>query len=451
MKSTFHINTSLIVLCFTIVVFVISSCNEKPRHIGATIQPNRDLLSVSFTDSAYIVAYSLPEDSIRTDATTEMLAGSIIDPIFGSSVAGFYSQFRLSTSGHSFGTNPVADSLVLQLAYKDAYGDTLSTQTVRVYELLEDIFVDSAYYSKSFKQTSTTDLANFSFAPRPKSTIVNALDTLHPFSPRIRIRLSDLSAELMDKLMHASATDIDSNNHFQEYFKGLYIVADRIASGGAISYFNIGSTESYLRLYHKNDEADSLSYTFYVTSYDEHYNVFNQFNYQNAEPALVNQVVNGDTMLGTSNLYMQAMSGIKTKIRFPKIAEYQEFVGKNIVINEAKLFLSGIEKPSTYGAPAQLILVKDDGDGTFTVLQDQLEGAVYFGGNYKSSVNEYQFRLTRYIQDLLINGKGNDDYGLLLFIPGASGKADRWKFNGTNPQSDTLKPLRLEVVYSIMN
>ncbi len=429
-------------------VFIFSSCNKKPARIGDEIQPDRNLLSVTFSDTTNIVAYSSLEDSIRTDATTEMLLGSLNDATFGTSVAGFYTQFRLSTSGHSFGENPVADSMVLQLAYTGAYGDTITQQTVHVYELLEDIIVDSSYYSSSYKQTSATDLANFNFSPLPNSPYPFNGDTLDPM---IRIRLSDLSTELMDRLIHADSSDLDSNVSLKKFFKGLYLIGDPVASGGAVSYFSLTSTNSFLRLYYKNDEEDSLYYTFYITSGDEHYNVFNHNNYQNADPVFVSQVVQKDTLLGTNTLYMQSMCGVKTRIRFPNLINYPDFLGKNIVINEAKLFLTGTETPTIYTPPAQLALVSDDGDGSYTILNDQLEGSSYFGGTYKSSVNEYQFRLTRYVQDMLINGKGRDDYGLLLFVVGASGKADRWIFNGTNPETDTLKPLRLQIVYTVVN
>ncbi|NOU46452.1 MAG: DUF4270 domain-containing protein [Bacteroidales bacterium] len=447
MKSTSTYYTRIIALSLIISVFILISCNKKPARIGDGIQPDQNLLSVSFSDATNIVAYSSIEDSIRTDATTEMLLGSIADPTFGTSVAGFYTQFRLSTNGHTFGDNPVADSMVLRLAYKTAYGDTLTQQTVHVYELLEDLFVDSSYYSNSVKQTSATDLANFSFKPEPNTPFAYDGDTL----PMICLKLSDISTGLMDRLIHADSTDLDSNVSFQKFFKGLYIVADPVASGGAVSYFSLTSTNSFLTLYYKNDEEDSLSYTFFVTSNDEHYNVFNHNNYQNADPAFIGQVVQKDTLLGTSKLYMEGMGGVKTRIRFPNLADYPEFAGKKVVINEAKLFLTGVETPTVYSAPSQLALVNDDGDGTYSVLDDQLEGSSYFGGTYKSSVNEYQFRLTRYIQDMLLNGKGRDDHGLLLFIIGASGKADRWVFNGTNPSEDTLKPLRLQVVYSVLN
>ncbi len=448
MKSLIFHRTKLLLLAGFLMFITLISCNKQPEKIGDGIQPDRNLLNVSYSDTAGIVAYSETEDSIRTDAVTTIMAGSINDPVFGTTVAGFYSQFRLSSTAPSFGTNPVADSLVLQIAYSGSYGDTTLEQTFRVYELTEDIFVDSSYYSASFKQTDNIDYTAFTHLPHPEAPFAFGGDTLDPM---IRLRLSDINTQLMQKLITATEADLDSNTSFQSYFKGLYVTAEPSVSGGSISYFSLSNSNTRLILYYKNDEEDSLSYSYYVTTADEHYNVFNHNQYQNASPGLIHQVINHDTLLGDNLLYLQSMSGIKTRIRFPKLWERPEFINKTIIVNEAKLFISGIEKDETFTAPANLVLVSDDGDGSYTVLDDQLEGSSYFGGEYKSSVNEYQFRLTKYVQDMLLNGKDRDDFGLLLYISGASGKADQFVFNGPRPLADTLKPLRLQIVYSTIN
>lgn len=447
LKSLINHHNNLLKVITVLSVIVLISCNKKPEKIGDNIQPDRNMLSISFSDTSGIVAYSSLEDSIRTDATTNLMVGSIKDPYFGTTIAGFYTQLRLSTTGESFGTNPVADSLVLQIAYNGYYGDTTKAMTFRVYELLEDIYVDSSYYSASFKQTGDIDYAGYTIEPRPNSAFPFNGDTLDPM---VRIRLSDLSDGLMQKLISATEADLDSNSSFQSYFKGLYVTADPASTGGSISYFSLTSSNTKLTLYYSNAEEDSLSYSFYVTSGDEHYNVFDHQNYQDAEPEFISQVVNKDTAYGDNRLYLQAMSGVKTRLRFPKLWERPEFKDKIIIVNEAKLFLSGLELPDIYTAPEQLVMVSDDGDGTYSVLEDQLEGTSYFGGTYKSSVNEYQFRLTRYVQNKLIQKTDSLDHGLLLYISGASGKADRWVFNGPRPQLDTIKPLRLQIVYTIM-
>jgi len=446
LKQT-HTHSALRLLPLAVLLMLIAfACSKKPERIGENLQPDQNLIQLLQTDTTTIVAYSQLEDTIRTDEPARALFGSLKDPVFGTTKAGFYTQTRLSTNGHNFGEDPQLDSLVLQLAYDGYYGDTNTLQTMRVYELLDDIFIDSAYFSASERNVSELDYANFSFTPAPRTPFVSGDDTL---SPAIRIRLSDVSTALGEKILNASETDLESADDFKAYFKGLYVMAESVGSDGAILYFNLTTNLSRLTIYYNNETDDSLRYDFFITSSEARYNFFDHNNYADADPAFQNQVLNNDTLAGRNLLYTQAMAGVKTKIHFPNLKNLSSD-GKQIVINEAKLLFRSTED-TLLTPPSQMALVKDKGDGTYAVLPDQLEGEAFFGGKFKSSVNGYEFRLTRYVQDLLLNPDATDDYGLYFFVLGASAKADRWVFNGTQPESDTLQRFKLQLVYSIVN
>jgi len=132
-------------LPLALLVLFATACSKIPERIGDNLQPDQNLIQLLHTDTINIVAYSERVDTIRTDEPARNLFGSLKDPVFGTTRAGFYTQTRLSTNGHNFGVNPQLDSLVLQIAYEGYYGDTNTTQTMRVYELLDDIYYDSAY------------------------------------------------------------------------------------------------------------------------------------------------------------------------------------------------------------------------------------------------------------------------------------------------------------------
>lgn len=435
-------------LCVILLLISFLSCNKNPEKIGDNLQPDRNQIQLVKTDTVSIVAYSVIDDSIRTDEASNMLMGSIKDPVFGTVVAGFYTQVRLSTNGHSFGTNPQLDSLVLQLTYSNYYGDTTTSQTLQVFELEEDLNIDSAYYSNFSKQTGSMDYANYSFMPHPNAPFVFGEDTL---APAIRVRLSDISPELGNKILQIPDTELDSNVNFKEVFKGLYITAQATTMGGAISYFNLPTVTTALSIYYSNDTDDSLRYDFYMTSTEARFNRYQHFGYQDANQAFKSQVVDKDTLLGQQLLYAQAMGGIKTKLRFPTLVAMKKATGDNLIINEAKLIFSAYNNDENFTPPSQVALLKDNGEGGYEVLPDQFEGDAYFGGTYKASVKEYQFRITRYVQDMVLRGEDRDDFGLYMIVYGASAKADRWVFNGTTPVADTLKPLRLELTYSVVD
>ncbi|MBK9291616.1 MAG: DUF4270 domain-containing protein [Bacteroidetes bacterium] len=425
------------------------SCTKRPGEIGADLIPDDGLISPMFTDTISVVAYSIIEDSLRTDEPETALLGSIFDPVFGTSTAGFFTQISLSTASHNFGTNPQLDSLVLQLAYSGFYGDTTTMQQVRVYEVMEKLHYDSAYYSNQVKEYNSFDFANFSFTPRPKSRVVWQGDTLAPI---VRIRLSDVSPALGNKLLTAGENNLSSVTRFQNFFKGLYVTAEPLNSGGAILGFDLPSNLSRLTIYYRNDEQDSLRYEFLITSDEARYNVFNHYNYANASPEFRQQVIEGDTMLGRQTLYVQGMGGVKTKLRFPTLAHLKKSPDQKIVINEARLLLNGKELDTTiFFAPANFALVQANGDGSYSILKDQLEGNNYFGGTHNKKANTVQFRLTRYVQDKVLRGANKTDHGLFLFSIGASSRPHRWVINGTHPATDTLQPLKLLLHYSIVN
>src|SRR5690606_22511923 len=133
-------------------------------------------------------------------------------------------------------------------------------QTMRVYELLDAIFIDSAYFSASERNVSELDYATFSFTPGPRTPFVSGADTL---SPALRIRLSDVSTALDEKILNASETDLESADDFKAYFKGLYVMAESVGSDGAILYYNLTTNLSRLTIYYSNETDDSLRYDFF--------------------------------------------------------------------------------------------------------------------------------------------------------------------------------------------
>lgn len=447
MKHTFRLQLLLVLPLLTVII--LTACNKKPEQIGLGIIPDIDRANLFFTDTISISAYSLREDSIRTDEPSNNLLGSIYDPVFGTTTAGFYAQFALSTNGHDFGSNPQLDSLVLQLAYSGYYGDTTTDQRIRVYEISEQLFYDSSYYSRRLTPYDPTDYADYNLKVRPVSPFITGSDTI---APAFRVRLSDLSPNLGNKILQASEENLESTAKFQEYFKGLFVTADHVNAGGAIAYLNLPSNLSRMTIYYRNDDQDSLRYELFLTGSTARYNYFDHQDYQNASTEFRQQVLEADTSLGKTKLYVQSMDGVKTFIRFPNLGAFAATLGKKVVVNEAKLIFQGAESITSFEAPPQLALVSGtENQGKYRVLADQLEGDNYFGGTYKKSVNAYEFRLTRYVQDAILDGQAQPNYGLYVFVSGASAIADRMVLNGIQPESDTLKPFRLQLIYSLID
>ncbi len=434
------------------IVFLLSQCAKAPGKIGAIIQPEDSKLNVGFSDTSTIYAFSIPDDSVATSGITRSLLGSTMDPVFGRSTAGFYTQLYLQALGHSFGPNPVLDSLILQLTYIDTYGDTNTTLRVHAYEIMEDMQYDSSYYSDSHLAVGGQDYANYAFQPRPNDSLVIGNDTV---TKVVRINMSDYNPGLGNKLLSADTSITNDLDTFLDFFKGLYLVTEPVSQGGSILSFELENSKTRLKLYYKNDTIagdTSLRYDYFVALGSTRFNSY-EHDYNNAAPDYKAQVHEGDTLKGQEKFYTQGLVGTKTIIRTPHIKEWRRKLG-DVVVNEAKLVLNGYEAEMENAPPARLALVKRLPDNTYDVLEDQLTGENYFDGLYNESLNRYEFRITRHIQSL-INDTTQADNGLALYTYGSAIYPNRYIFNGNDttllPPENRERPFNLQILYTLPN
>jgi hypothetical protein len=432
-------------LLIAVGVLLLTNCEDDNNSLGMEVQPPNDKLQVITSDTASIIAYSQLVDSIKTDETSLSLLGSMADPVFGFSTASFYTQFRLSQSAFSFGILPVPDSLVLKLDYDGFYGDSTDAMMVRVYELDEQIEVDSAYYSNMSLAHKPVLLAEKTFVPDFENEVVVWEDTL---DPHLRINLTDLTYTLAIKLLEAPADSLASNSSFLNYFYGLYVEAEPVNSGGAILYFDLLSSLSEMVLYYHNQENDSLKFSYVINSNCGRFGHFDH-DYTQGSAEFVSQVLEKDTTLGKNTCYVQALGGVKTFIRFPTLKNY--YTNGSIAVNEARFFLSCYETEPELDIANLMIMVKKKSDGSYTILDDQLNGERFFGGYYDENLHGYWFRITSTVQDMM--REEEPDYGFEIYLSGGAVNAERVILNGSDPAGPDTEDsrMRLVITYTTIN
>lgn len=426
-----------------ITAILLTTCKKEENELGLNLQPPGDKLNVKSTDTTTVVAYSQIADSVKTDETSVTLLGSILDPIFGKTTASFYTQFRLSLPAFDFGTTPYPDSLVLTLDYHGIYGDSTSPMTVKVYELEDELFIDSAYFSKETKAVKSTLLAQMTFTPNLTDSVAVEGDTL---APHLRINLTSLTNELAMKLL--TADSMASNSSFLHYFHGLYIEAEPTNNSGSIVYFDLMSVLTGLSMYYHNALSDSLRYDYVINSSCARFGNFTH-DYTLGDPAFKAQVLDKDTSLGQNICYVQALGGVKTALRFPHIKDY--YSNGKIAVNEARFFMYANEPESEFAPAGTLVLVSRTSDSSYTITPDQLEGSSYFGGFYDKNNHGYWFRITSTIQALMRSTK--PDYGFEIYVSGGAVNAQRVLLDGTNPQLPVPPEDRMKLVitYTSLN
>jgi hypothetical protein len=419
-----------------LVSLLFASCTKEISPIGTTLLNPADLLSMGYTDTIQIKAYTIPDDSVYTLNLNYAQLGSMYDPIFGRTSATFYSQVILSVAGTRFGTNPVFDSAFLYLPYKAAYGDTLSNMKLHVYPLTESI-IDSvhSYSNKTVSYDAENQLGEITFQPKPHDSVYYQ-GAKH--APMIRIPINRIFGDYM---LAADTNMLNANSAFVSYFKGICIVAEpqNSTGKGCIVSVDLTSTNSYIKMYYRNETDTTVSY-FELNTLCTHFQNYNHYGYADAIPALKQQM-DGNISLGQDFLFAQGLGGLKIKIEFPYLK--QGFDPAKTVLNDAQLILGNASTSKVFNSPAYLSLrsVGEAGTTNPTTIVDEADGAGYFDGTYNASSNSYRFRITRYIQQVL-TGKINNN-GLHLIIPGSGYNAARLVLNGTSsPQSDLKLYLR---------
>ena len=422
-------------------LILLTHCKKDPDAVGAKLIPENNLPGVLYSDTSSLITYSQRIDSVRTDETSVNIFGSMNDPVFGRTNASFSAQFRLLNENPQIGENPVIDSIILTLAYAGYYGDTLTPLNLSIYELSERIFKDSVYFSNKHFQNYGFDYADKYFMPEPTQGFIPEGDSL-PRTPRLRIDLGQYTHELGEKILFADSAYLSDNENFVEYFKGLNFQTNVAAQGGSVLYFDLISSVTNLTIYYHTDTVNSTlplivnTNSARINQFEHNYETSTDMNFRK-------QVLADDTTPGQQKIYLQAMAGVKSAIKFPFIRNWLD--NQSILVNEARLVLP-VDQNNEYFQPApQLGLIQINEDGTTSFLLDELEGPDYFGGSYDSLATTYSFRITRHIQ-WLMQGK-YEDYGLSLFISSPGSNAYRTVIYGPEA-TEPLEGLKLELRYT---
>lgn len=423
-SSSFRWGKYFFLLSLASLVVFSNGCKD-PDELGLNVLPASDSLGTSYCDTLTVWTKTVREDSLRTDELTVQLLGSINDPVFGRHQASIYTHAVLSGIP-SFGGITEADSLVLVLAYSGFYGDTTGQRTVNVYQMTEDMYFDSIYYSNQTFAYNPSPVASMNFTPHPYRSVVVGNDTL---PAQLRIPLSLTMAN--DILAHGGLPELSTADNWNAYFKGLYIQTD--AAGNCISYFNFYN--SHLTLYYHGTDSVAKTYAFSLAG-----GRVNSFFHNYSGTPVSQQLI--DSSAVDSLAFLQGMAGLKVKISMPFLKHFVD--SGSIVVNKAELDITTQATSSLmYSPPTKLLLVALDSTGSVNFPIDYYETAGYFGGDLNTSGNTYSFNLARQVQRILDGRTSN--YGFYLVVSGSSVSANRLIIGSGKNQS---YPVKMKIYYT---
>jgi hypothetical protein len=401
----------LIAIIFGTATFACSG----PDELGMELLPSTDLISVRSLVDSYIPAYTFSEDSIRTDETTKSLMGSFVDPIFGKTTIDLACQFGL-TANPAFKPDAIADSIFLYLYYREMYGDTLTRQRLKVYELEDDIYVDKynnaghtgIYYENENLASYANNklLGECEFVPRWRvqyDSVYGSFDTLYQ---EIKIPI-DMS--LAQKLISADSLQMDGKDKFLQYFKGLYVAVEPVAQNGTILSLELIANSNMngsalLMHYHQynttTSKLDTLSAAYIPTEFTARINSY-KHDYS-ATP--IKNIINNEQEV-SNRIYLQSTGGLRSKLFIPGLDTWKD--SSNVAINKAELVFnvdSVASDPTVYELPKQLLLTIIDSTGTEYLPLDYSFSPTFYGGQLDTTDYTYRFNITQHMQEV-VKGK----------------------------------------------
>ena len=441
MKLVKTIKLAMLVCCQLFFV----SCNDE-GSLGLNLIPG-DRLSIGGVDTFTVISTTVREDSLVTGYNPFLFAyasshqlGALNSAVFGKTECGFVSQIDIPRDNIDFGTSTSLDSIVLSLSYADVYGDTLDQFEVSVYELDEELFGDSLYYSNRSYAKKANVLAQVTVSPRPSTSVqyydpesdtTTIIDSLPFRKSQLRIKLDPA---LGQRLLDASATnDLASSEAFKTFFKGLYVEAKSPANLGAVVNFELLSIFTNLSLYYTETDTGKRArrFNFIINNGAVRAN-----HYKHDYTASQVEIDLGISNPPSGNSYLQGLAGLKTKIELPYFKEVND--GKKLVINKASLVFKITNSIANFDPPLAVVLLGADSLGGNLLLPFQTEQ----GGAYDEANKEFRLNVTAVTQALFTT---EEFYGFYLVSTNSSVRA--WQAElGTS--THPTKPLRLEVSFT---
>ncbi len=425
------------IACAVVLVCCLNSCKD-PAIADKNNTLGFDPINLEHLDTSTVYINTVAEVPLQSSAVTTGVLGSMADPLFGPTYAGFYAQCLLSSSGAVFNNSPVVDSVVLYLPFindSSKYGPCKKPIDIQVYEVSQYMDPTAIYHQNDA----------FSVYSQPIGQLTNYIPDLidstfawhNTQAPQIIVRLNNSFGQ---KLLNADSSSLSSSTDFINYLKGIYVTTNTAKpAADGISYLNLQSGR--ISLYYHNASTDTLRFDFPISAYST---TVNPFDHQHNNTP-VNTAINAGTSTTTQLAgYIQSGGGAKIKVRIPALSSLPEKIG----VTKAELILPvDISDTANYPLPANPVLYRlDDTLGTFTLNSYNLSGVGKLATRQDNNGNNYYcyvFNLTEFVQRMQNGYYGNNGFYVQYSY---TVRADRIKI--LNDPAQNAQQCKLKITYT---
>lgn len=367
------------------------SCKNDEERIGLSGGNDPDVILI---DTFTVLTRTVPEDSFATHRLTLNILGALNSTTFGNSSADLVVNFGLpDITNFQFPAGSVVDSvfLVLQHAGETQFDGNLNTAlNFRAYELDEQVYLDSVYYSNRVFQFNNSPINN-------STTPFNLSDSFEYVfngntikqAPQLRLRLDN--ATFGNKIINGSAADFASNTAFKDFLKGIRVSAGNSTLGandGVAAFFDLLNNNSGIHVFYN----DTQSVVFPI---DDGSAIVSTYNHDFSGTPIQTQFNNpADYNIG----YLQSMAGSRIRVDIPGLLNIA--LDDNFAIVGASLEIT----PDAGGVgggfdePSRLLFLARDSNNQSTLVVDAINEPDIYDGNYNSSEMKYTFGFPRHLQ-----------------------------------------------------
>ncbi len=446
---------------FAWVVITFWSCTNDPGKLGLDLLPNDDLVVVGRVIDTDIQSYTASDQIQRTDESSFNLLGTFNDPVFGKTNADFACQYRL-TGYPGFSKIEQIDSLILYFAYYEIYGETVTPQHLKVYELATDIRFDDKFYQNiDLKSMAKTEvLAEKIYIPKFRlDSLSNKYGSTKkiPKDTVVQVISFKMNSYLINKLLAADSLTNSDNVLFIDYFKGLYIEAsDQSQEGTLMKILGAGKKLSPAMVMYYHKDNDTTKYNFAYASNTSASRVSRFVHDYSTTSFAVN--LNSE-LVQDSLIYVQTTGGIRSKINIPNLGIWSKMIPEmandpdttHLTINKAELIFkldTAFSQPWLYKPSEQLVLAaiakNEMGQDSTYLPSDHTYSAAYYGGTYNIIDKTYRFNIAQHIQDIINKKTGKENNGFYLETAYKNSTSRRAVLKGATSKTG----IRLEITYT---
>lgn len=419
----------------------INACQEDPSKIGANLLPVTDFASVISTDTITVKSYTMYTDSVKSNSPQQSFLGSLLDPYFGTTTAGFVSQVRIYPSSSLKSEDFfIIDSVKLTLHLSVISGNTTAEHFIKFSEISQQLIDTLPYYSNQI-----VPLTGESWSV-PLPTL--RADTINDLTLIIPNAFGDYITRDKSKLFMS-----DTTADFRSFFKGLYF--EIVSSGNPVfTSLSLQSSKSnsvyanYFTLYMHDEVSKALIYDFPIDLYNTNaaFNLY-KHDFSTADPD--KRIKHINDRFPDSLSYIQNMNGVYTRLEIPSLKTLKNDPAfKNIAVNRARLIIPFVTEaahpPYAKTIPPQVYLRYLDNKGKKWLVRDYLTaGAVFYDGRPDTTTTfSYNINIATYLQDYLEDNTDSVRTDLELFLDPAS------TYNAVLKANKSSKPVKFEFTYT---